>query len=74
HSRTIGITAAVLAAILAGLFLWRMVKNNQVTGWQQQDVAVTAVVATPRDVPAGLDAVGTLAAVREVTLAPEVAG
>ncbi|MBT2245935.1 efflux RND transporter periplasmic adaptor subunit [Sphingobium sp. BHU LFT2] len=72
--RTIIITLVALAVLLGGLFLWRSIKTGQGQGWQPQAVPVAAVVAAPRDVPAGLEAVGTLTAVREVTLSPEVAG
>jgi multidrug efflux system membrane fusion protein len=37
-------------------------------------VPVSTIVVTPTDVPAALEAVGSLRAVREVVLAPEVAG
>lgn len=72
--RTIVITIVVLAVLLGGLFLWRTLRNGQGQGWQQQAVPVAATVVTARDVPSALDAVGTLTAVREVTLSPEVAG
>ncbi|EQB11116.1 efflux RND transporter periplasmic adaptor subunit [Sphingobium lactosutens] len=74
QTRTIIITLVALAVLLGGLFLWRSIKAGQGQGWQPQAVPVAAVVAAPRDVPAGLEAVGTLTAVREVTLSPEVAG
>ncbi|MBZ9650278.1 efflux RND transporter periplasmic adaptor subunit [Sphingobium sp. 3R8] len=74
QARTIALTVVVLAVILSALFLWRMIKNGQGEGWQQQAVPVAAVMVAPRDVPSSLNAVGTLTAVREVTLSSEVAG
>lgn len=72
--RTILITVVVLIAVLGGLFLWRTLRSGRQQSWPQQATAVAATVVQPRVVPASLDAVGTLTAVREVTLSPEVAG
>lgn len=72
--RAILITVAVLALVLGGLFLWRSVRAGPAQGRQQQAVPVAAMRLTPREMPAALEAVGTLTAVREVTLSPEVAG
>lgn len=72
--RTIILTVAVLAILLGALFLWRTLRSGQGEGWQQQATPVAAVVVDAREVPASLDAVGSLTAVREVTLSPEVAG
>lgn len=72
--RTIVGTVIVLALILGGLFLWRMARSGPAQNWQAQALPVAATVVDPRDVPASLDAVGTLTAVREVSLSPEVAG
>ncbi len=72
--RTIIITLLVLAVILGGLFLWRSLRTGGDQGWQAQDVEVAAMVAARQDVPRSLEAVGSLSAVREVLLAPEVAG
>ena len=74
QGRTIVLTVIALAAILGGLFLWRTLKSGDVQNRRQQAVPVAAVVVAPRDVPASLNAVGTLTAVREVTLSSEVAG
>ncbi|WP_340265686.1 efflux RND transporter periplasmic adaptor subunit [Sphingobium mellinum] len=74
QGQTIILTVIVLAAILGGLFLWRTVKSGQAQHWQQQAVPVAVAVVAPRDMPLSLNAVGTLAAVREVTLSSEVAG
>ncbi|WP_097091786.1 efflux RND transporter periplasmic adaptor subunit [Novosphingobium sp. Chol11] len=72
--RTIIITVIVLVVLLGGLFLWRTLRSGQGQGWQQQAVPVAATLVSAREVPSTLDAVGTLTAVREVTLSPETAG
>ena len=72
--RVVVITVLVLAVVLGGLWLWRGLRNGQQQEWVQPPTAVAAMVVTPQTVPAALEAVGTLRAVREVTLAPEVAG
>jgi multidrug efflux system membrane fusion protein len=74
QTRAIIVTVLVLAVLLGALFLWRAVRKDRGHGWQQQAVPVAAAVVEARDVPLTLDAVGTLTAVREVTLSPEVAG
>ncbi|RKF20813.1 efflux RND transporter periplasmic adaptor subunit [Altericroceibacterium spongiae] len=71
--RTIIITIVVLALIIGALYFWRMMRSGG-QAWQAQEVPVTAMVAKTSDVPVSLDAVGSLSAVREVLLAPEVAG
>jgi len=72
--RAILITVAVLALVLGGLFLWRTLRAGPGQAWQQRAVPVAAMRVTPREMPAALEAVGTLTAVREVTLSPEAAG
>lgn len=72
--RTIIITVIVLALLLGSLFAWRTLRSGQGQAWQPQAVPVAAAVVSPREVPSTLDAVGTLTAVREVTLSSEVAG
>lgn len=73
-ARTIILTVIVLLVLLGGLYLWRGWRAGQAQGWQPQAVPVAAMQVTPRDLPAALEAVGNLRAVREVTLSPEVAG
>ncbi|EZP66672.1 efflux RND transporter periplasmic adaptor subunit [Altererythrobacter sp. H2] len=74
QTRTLIVTLVILAVVLGGLFLWRTMRTGQQQGWQQQATSVAATVVTPQDVPAALQAVGGLRAVREVTLSPEIAG
>jgi len=67
---------ALLAAVLlfGGLYAWRTVRSAAPAGGAPPPVAVSAVRVVPQDAPAALEAVGSLRAVREVMLAPEVAG
>lgn len=74
QARTIAFTVVALAAILGALFLWRALRSGQGEAWQPQAIPVAAVVVEPRDVPFSINAVGTLTAVREVTLSSEVTG
>ena len=74
QSRTILVTVVLLALVLGGLFLWRAARTDPGQPPERQPVPVAATIVTPRDVPASLEAVGTLSAVRSVTLSPEVAG
>lgn len=74
QSRTILVTVVILALVLGGLFLWRAARTDPGAPPARQPVSVAATLVTPRDVPASLEAVGTLSAVRSVTLSPEVAG
>ncbi len=72
--RTILVTLVVLGLIFGSLFLWRAYRMSQTPAWQQQATAVAAMRVAPQDVPVSLEAIGTLAAVREVSLSSEVAG
>lgn len=72
--RAIAITALGLIILLGGLFAWRAMRNRGHQEWAQQAVKVAAVDVLPREVPAAIEAVGALTAVREVVLSPEVAG
>ncbi|WP_443478252.1 efflux RND transporter periplasmic adaptor subunit [Novosphingobium aerophilum] len=72
--RAVAVTGVALAALLGGLFLWRGLRSGAEEQWPQQAVPVAAVIATPREVPQAIEAIGALTAVREVTLSPEVAG
>ncbi len=72
--RAIFLTVLILVLILGGLFLWRSVRTGQAGDWQQPPVVVAAMQVRAQEVPASLEAVGSLTAVREVMLSPEVAG
>ncbi|PEQ13136.1 efflux transporter periplasmic adaptor subunit [Novosphingobium sp. PC22D] len=73
-ARNIVLAVVALAVLLGLLFAWRAMRNGGGPMPPRQAVPVAALVATPRDVPNALEAVGTLTAVREVTLSPEAAG
>lgn len=72
--RTILLTVLILALILAALFLWRTLRTGEGQSPQQQTLSVAAMPVDARDVPVSLEAIGSLTAVREVVLSPEVAG
>jgi len=67
--------AAIALLLLAGsLYAWRSARTAENAAGPMPPVPVSTIVVTPTDVPAALEAVGSLRAVREVVLAPEVAG
>ena len=63
-----------VAAIFALLFGWRALRNAAPPPSAPPPTSVVAAVVTTTQVPSALEAVGSLRAVREVMLAPEVAG
>lgn len=72
--RTLILTILILALILGGLFAWRMIRTATGDAGQAPATQVAAMVVVPQDAPVSLEAVASLSAVREVMLAPEVAG
>jgi multidrug efflux system membrane fusion protein len=67
--------ASIALLLLAGsLYAWRSARTAENAAGPMPPVPVSTIVVTPTDVPAALEAVGSLRAVREVVLAPEVAG
>src|SRR5262245_19960071 len=68
------IVLVVVVAIFALLFGWRAWRNAAPPPPAPPPASVVATVVAPTDVPSALEAVGSLRAVREVMLAPEVAG
>lgn len=72
--RQAAIVLAAVVAIFLVLFLWRSWLNASPPPAPPPPTSVVATVVTPVDVPDALEAVGSLRAVREVVLAPEVAG
>ena len=68
------IVVVAVIAIFAALFAWRAWRNSAPPPPPPPPTAVVAAVAVPTTVPAAIEAVGSLRAVREVMLAPEVAG
>jgi len=71
---SIALMVVILALLLGGLNFWRGWRAGQAQAWQPQAVPVAAMLVQPRNILAALEAVGSLRAVREVTLSPEVAG
>jgi len=74
HVRPIILTIVILAVVLGGLFWWRALRLAPAQSWSREALPVAAMVVQARDVPAALEAVGTLRAAQQVTLSPEVAG
>jgi multidrug efflux system membrane fusion protein len=79
HSRISRLRPAIIVlvavvAIFVLLFAWRAWRNAAPPPAAPPPTAVIAAVVTPTNVPSALEAVGSLRAVREVVLAPEVAG
>jgi multidrug efflux system membrane fusion protein len=72
--RGLVIVLLVVAALFAGLFSWRHARTAPPPHTVPPPTLVTATVVQPQDVPANLESVGTLQAVHQVTLAPEVPG
>jgi membrane fusion protein, multidrug efflux system len=74
RSRPAIIVVVAVVVIFALLFAWRGWRNAAPPPPAPPPTAVVAAVVTPTNVPSALEAVGSLRAVREVVLAPEVAG
>jgi multidrug efflux system membrane fusion protein len=72
--RGLVIVLAVVAALFAGLIGWRAARTAAPPQSAPPPTVVSAVVVQPQSVPAALESVGTLQAVRQVTLAPETIG
>lgn len=72
--RQIAIVLGAVVLIFLLLFGWRTWKNAAPPPPAPPPTGVVATVVNPTEVPASLTAVGSLRAVREVMLAPEVAG
>nr|WP_040716242.1 efflux RND transporter periplasmic adaptor subunit [Caenibius tardaugens] len=72
--RQAALAVGLIILVFGLLFLWRSWRNAAPPPAERPPVAVTATFVEPRDVPTALQAVGSLRAVQEVMLAPEVAG
>jgi multidrug efflux system membrane fusion protein len=68
------IVVVVVVAIFVLLFGWRAWRTAPPPQSAPPPTSVVATVLAPTNVPSALEAVGSLRAVREVMLAPEVAG
>jgi len=72
--RSLAITAVAMILLFAALFGWRSLRNAAPAQGAPPPVTVAAMKVVQTDAPASLEAVGSMRAVREVMLAPEVAG
>lgn len=72
--KPVAITALVLVLLLAGIFGWRMIRSAPSAPPAAPPLPVAAMQVTPRAMPATIEAIGTLEAVRQLMVAPEVAG
>ena len=68
------ITALVLVLLLGAIFGWRALRSQPAPMQAMPPLPVSALQVVPQDVPAALEAIGTLEAVRQLMLSPEVAG
>ncbi|HKJ72690.1 MAG TPA: efflux transporter periplasmic adaptor subunit, partial [Alphaproteobacteria bacterium] len=67
-------TVVVLGAVIGGLYLWHSSRMAAPQRGARPPVAVATMVVKPEDVPAYLQEVGSVTAVRQVVLTPEVGG
>lgn len=72
--RQIAMVVGGVLIIFALLFGWRALRNSGPPPAPPPPSAVVATVVSPSSVPASIEAIGSLRAVREVMLSPEVAG
>lgn len=73
-NRSVVIVAAVLTVLFALLFGWRWARTAPSEQFAMPPTDVAALVVHAQVVPASIEAVGTLQAIREVLLASETAG
>ncbi len=67
-------TIAVLAVVATVLIVWRQVKQGDAAGWGSAPVQVAATQVQKHSLGQSLQAIGSLTAVQQVQLAPEVEG
>ncbi|MEN3950916.1 efflux RND transporter periplasmic adaptor subunit [Iodidimonas sp. SYSU 1G8] len=72
--KPVAVTAVVLVLLLAGIFGWRMIRTAPSAPPAAPPLPVSAMQVMPRAMPATLEAIGTLEAVRQLMVSPEVAG
>ncbi|CAN7454878.1 efflux RND transporter periplasmic adaptor subunit [Phenylobacterium sp. LjRoot225] len=68
------IVLLVVAVLFAGLIGWRRARTAAPPQGAPPPTVVSTIVVQPQTVPVALESVGTLQAVRQVTLAPETVG
>jgi multidrug efflux system membrane fusion protein len=71
-----GVVLVLLAIVIlfGGLALWKRARTMPAAAGAPPPTPVSAMVVEPQTVPAALQSVGALQAVRQVTLAPQVSG
>jgi multidrug efflux system membrane fusion protein len=72
--KSLVVALAAMAALSGGLFTWRAARTAAPIHRAAPPVLVAATVVAATEVPLSLDAMGSLRAVHEVVLTPEVAG
>lgn len=73
--KAILVSLVAIALIGGGLWYWRLAKSSGSAGWSGGGpIDVVATTLNAEAAPVGLEALGELRAVRQVTLSPEVAG
>ncbi|SEL79718.1 membrane fusion protein, multidrug efflux system [Sphingomonas palmae] len=69
------IAVIALALVFGGVFLWRSIRSSaSAVAYAPPPVEVSTATVRTETLPQAIEATGTLQAVREVTLAPEVPG
>lgn len=68
------LAALIAVAIFAALAGWKQWRQSGNTAFARPPLPVAAMTLTPTSVPNSLQAIGSLRAVREVSLTPETAG
>lgn len=71
---TSGVTVVALAVVLGGLYSWRSSRLQEAPRSARPPTTVTTMVVEPEDAPVDLEAVGSVTAVRQVVITPEVGG
>lgn len=76
RQRPLLITAGVLIAVFAAVFLWRVMRLSSAYGssYPAPPTEVSALTVKTETLPQSLDAVGSLEAVNQVSMSAEVAG
>lgn len=72
--RGLAMVLLAIVVLFSGLALWKRARTTPAPYGGPPPVAVAAITLAPQTVPAALESVGALQAVRQVTLAPQIAG
>ena len=77
RQRPLVVAAIALLVVFAAIFGWRFARQSSAYaqgGHEMPPVQVTALTVQPETLPQSLEAFGSLEAIKQVTLSPEVAG